>query len=139
VYCFVYGTLTDPDRAASLLDDWSFVADARVEGLHRVGGRYPTLAPEGSVEGRVLRTDDVARLDEYEGVHAGLYVRVSLPRTDGDGPVEAYVGDPTRLGVDEPVAWPDAGSFEAAVRRYVDEEAVSVRVGEPTDGRRTPV
>jgi gamma-glutamylcyclotransferase (GGCT)/AIG2-like uncharacterized protein YtfP len=139
VHYFVYGTLTDPDRVASLLEDWSIVGDARLEGLRRVDGRYPTLVPGEAVEGRLLRTDEAARLDEYEGVDAGLYVRVSVPRADGDGSVEAYVGDPARLGVDAAAEWPDADAFESAVRRYVDEESVVVRVGESTDERHTPV
>jgi hypothetical protein len=30
---------------------------ATLHGLHRVEGQYPTLAPGGSVAGRVLRTE----------------------------------------------------------------------------------
>lgn len=75
---FVYGTLTDPDRVAEVVEDWTFVGDAVLEGMHRVEGDYPTLAPGGSVAGRVLETPDVDRLDAYEGVDRGLYVRVPV-------------------------------------------------------------
>ncbi|WP_436925286.1 gamma-glutamylcyclotransferase family protein [Halosimplex amylolyticum] len=123
---FVYGTLTDPARAKAVLDDFTYRAPAVLDGLHRVDGEYPTLAPGGSVGGRVLRTDDRAALDRYEGVESGLYVRVTVPLADGDGdetpsdsdrPVETYVGDPQRL--DAPVEWPGEGPFAERVRSYV--------------------
>lgn len=123
---FVYGTLTDPDRAAELLDGFEFVGDAAVEGLHRVEGEYPTLAPGGRVEGRLLRTPELDRLDAYEGVDRGLYVRVTVPQDGGD-PVEVYVGDPDRLDAD--ASWPGGGAFERVVQTYVD--AHHVRVREP--------
>ncbi|SFR38045.1 Uncharacterized conserved protein YtfP, gamma-glutamylcyclotransferase (GGCT)/AIG2-like family [Halogeometricum rufum] len=133
---FVYGTLTDADRADELLDDWSFGPDARVDGLHRVEGRYPTLVPGGSVSGRLLRTDEVTTLDRYEGVASGLYVRVELPRTDG-GRAFVYVGDAARLGVrsagkDESAdaGWPGDGDLRTRVERYRSANSVVV---EPTD------
>lgn len=122
---FVYGTLTDPDQVARVVDDFEFRGDAVLVGLHRVEGEYPTLAPGGEVEGRILATDDVEALDEYEGVDRGLYVRVPVPRGGpwewaGDGDtVETYVGAPTALGVEETVEWPGEGSFEARVRTAV--------------------
>ncbi|NHN46760.1 gamma-glutamylcyclotransferase [Halostella sp. JP-L12] len=117
---FVYGTLTDETRASDLLDDYEFRGPARVEGFERVDGEYPTLAPapEGSLDGRILRTDDVDALDAYEGVDRGLYVRVSLPGPDGE-PVATYVGDPERLGVGAAVEWLGSGPFAERVRRYV--------------------
>jgi hypothetical protein len=87
-----------------------------------VSGRYPTLAPGGETAGRLLRTDDVAALDDYEGVDEGLYVRVAVPRTDG-GEAAVYVGDPDALDVSEPVTWPGAGSFADRVEAYVDANA----------------
>ncbi|WP_423751068.1 gamma-glutamylcyclotransferase [Salinirarus marinus] len=124
--CFVYGSLTEPDRVASVVDSFAFVGGAVLVGLHPVEGRYPTLAPGGETGGRLLRTDGVDRLDAYEGVDAGLYVRVSVPRADGD-PVAVYVGDPDALGVDDPVAWPGGGPLAARVERYVGEHDVVVR------------
>lgn len=121
---FVYGTLTDPDRAASLLDDWHFVGDVVLEGLRRVEGRYPTLAPGGRTEGRLLVTPQVDRLDDYEGVADGLYVRVALPLADSDR-AWVYVGDPDRL--DAPADWPGEGPFADRVRRYLADEAVRLR------------
>jgi gamma-glutamylaminecyclotransferase len=110
---FVYGTLTDPGRVDALLDTWSFGPEARLHGLRRVDGRYPTLAPGERVDGRILRTTEIDRLDAYEGVESGLYVRTELP----DG-VALYVGRPDRLGIDG-VRWPGSGPFEERVRQYV--------------------
>ena len=123
---FVYGTLTDRVRAAAVLGDgeFDFVGQARLCGLHRVEGRYPTLVPGGCVEGRLLRTDRIEALDRYEGVADGLYVRVSVP--DKGGRVAVYVGDPDRLEVSEPVAWPGEGTFGERVERYVRDGGVSV-------------
>lgn len=150
---FVYGTLTDPDRVDAVVDDWSFVDDAVLEGLVRAEGRYPTLVPptgttstitatttrtttatagaEPRVEGRLLRTSDVDALDDYEGVARDLYVRVPVPvehpTSDGDdrpGEAVVYVGDPARLGTEG--NWPGPGTFPERVRRYVDEHDVAV-------------
>ena len=132
---FVYGTLTDPDRVAALLEDapgeYAFAGPATLEGLHRVEGEYPTLAPGGSAEGRLLAVDDVAleRLDRYEGVDRGLYIRVTVPRADGAS-VQTYVGDPDRLGAEASRDWPDAGSFRASVRDYLVRHPVTVRTPE---------
>ena len=130
---FVYGTLTDPERAATVLDDWAYEGDAELVGLHRIDGEYPTLAPSGDVEGRLLRTGEVDRLDAYEGVDVGLYARVGVPirGTVGgtgdsrDATAAVYVGDPDRLGA--PADWPGEGSFEERVGRYVGTHDVSVR------------
>lgn len=114
---FVYGTLTDPDRVETVLggprsasegsretppagtDETTsaeataheFVGRATIDGLHRVDGEYPTLAPGGSVEGRLLEvTDDgLSAIDAYEGVDRGLYVRVGVPVADGETTVTA--------------------------------------------------
>lgn len=79
MFVFVYGTLTEPERVSSVLETTrtdaadAFVGPATLEGLHRVDGRYPTLAPGGSVDGRLLTVDEtaLARLDRYEGVDRG--------------------------------------------------------------------
>jgi len=123
---FVYGTLTDPDRAAAVVEDARFLGSARLVGLHVVAGRYPTLAPGGSTTGRILRTDDVEGLDAYEGVEAGLYVRTTVPRAD-ESTVETYVGDPVRLGVADEVTWPGDGALADRVAAYVDRNEVLVR------------
>ena len=142
---FVYGTLTEPERVASVVESYAFLGSAVLSGLHPVQGEYPTLAPEGETGGRLLRTDDIGALDAYEGVNDGLYVRVSVPveqvdswgaDRDGadplDGAVAVYVGDPERLGVGESVTWPDeefatAGDdFARRVREYVRRHDVCV-------------
>jgi gamma-glutamylcyclotransferase (GGCT)/AIG2-like uncharacterized protein YtfP len=122
---FVYGTLTDESHAEMVLDEYSYRGAARLDGLRRVDGRYPTLAPGGSVEGRILRTDEVASLDAYEGVGSGLYVRVSVPTADGDS-VATYVGDPARLGLGSSVDWPGTGPLASRVRTYLTREDVVV-------------
>ncbi|WP_339102537.1 gamma-glutamylcyclotransferase family protein [Haloterrigena salinisoli] len=132
---FVYGTLTEPDRVAALLEDgpgeYEFVGPATLEGLHRVDGRYPTLVPGGSVEGRLLSVDGPAleRLDRYEGVERGLYVRVAVSGPD-DRRVWIYVGDPDRLGVDATDAWPNVRPFRDAVRSSIVPDDTMVVGGE---------
>jgi len=126
VLVFVYGTLTDPDRVAAVLDDWAFEGAAELSGLHRVDGEYPTLAPGGRVEGRLLRTDEVDRLDAYEGVDRGLYVRVAVPlEARSDEAVAVYVGDPDRLGA--PAEWPGGGEFRTRVAKYVTTNDVKIQ------------
>lgn len=121
---FTYGTLTDPARVDAVLTEWTAGPAAVVEGLHRVEGTYPTLAPGGTVEGRILRTEEVDALDRYEGVASGLYVRTEIPHVDG-GKVAAYVGDPERL--DAAATWPADGEFAARVAWYVRAHDVTVR------------
>ncbi|MEY7851253.1 gamma-glutamylcyclotransferase [Natrarchaeobius sp. A-rgal3] len=124
MYVFVYGTLTDPERVEAVLGDerYEFDGTATLEGLHRVEGRYPTLAPGGSVDGRLLEVDNVGleRLDRYEGVDTGLYVRVGVPLADGEQTVRVYVGRPDRLGVAGRVEWPEGSSFAARVRAALE-------------------
>ncbi|WP_122088956.1 gamma-glutamylcyclotransferase family protein [Halalkalicoccus subterraneus] len=120
---FVYGTLTDPERLAELLDRYDLGSEATLYGLHRVDGRYPTLAPGGEVEGRLLETPETDRLDAYEGVGPGLYVRVSVSVSDGTS-ADCYVGDPDRLDAD--AEWPGAGPFAERVRSYLDERVVEI-------------
>ncbi|ADB61902.1 AIG2 family protein [Haloterrigena turkmenica DSM 5511] len=129
---FVYGTLTDPERVASLLEDgpgeYEFAGPATLEGLHRVDGRYPTLVPGGSVEGRLLAVDEPAleRLDRYEGVDRDLYVRVAVSGPD-DRRVWIYVGDPGRLGAHAADGWPDDRPFRDAVRAAIVPNTTVVR------------
>ena len=126
VVTFVYGTLTEPDQVGEVVDSFVFVGPAVLRGLHAVDGEYPTLAPDGSVGGRLLRTDAHDAVDEYERVDDGLYTRVSVPAGDGfdDETVAVYVGDPDRLGAD--ATWPGNGTFSERVRRYVSRESVVI-------------
>ncbi|QLK27368.1 gamma-glutamylcyclotransferase [Natrinema zhouii] len=130
---FVYGTLTERERVATVLGDadYEFAGRATLEGLHRVDGRYPTLVPGGSVDGRLLAVDDAGleRLDRYEGVERGLYVRVAVPETGAAGTdgeqCWVYVGDPDRLGVDAP--WPGNGPLRDRVETFVSQTDAVVR------------
>ncbi|MEZ3116277.1 gamma-glutamylcyclotransferase [Halobaculum sp. MBLA0147] len=125
---FVYGTLTDPDRVGEVLHSYVFVGPATLRGLHAVDGEYPTLAPGGEVAGRLLRTDERDRLDEYERVADGLYTRVVVPITAGHDSVAdeavVYAGDPDALDAD--ATWPGSGSFADRVATYVTDESVCV-------------
>ena len=127
---FVYGSLTDPETVAEVVDSYAFVGAAVLEGLHPVRGQYPSLAPGGETGGRLLRTEAMAELDAYEGTDDGLYVRVSVPKVDTDGEVVGevgvYVGNHDRLGVVEDVAWAGDGPLRERVERYVCEERVTV-------------
>lgn len=130
---FVYGTLTDPERAERVLGgpdgvggptprtgiDYEYVGRATLEGLRRIEGEYPTLVPGGSVEGRLLRTTPrgIERLDAYEGVNRGLYVRVPVLRENG-GQAWTYVGDPDPLEVN--ADWSGEGPFRERVLETVD-------------------
>ncbi|OVE83977.1 gamma-glutamylcyclotransferase family protein [Natronolimnobius baerhuensis] len=139
MYVFVYGTLTEPNRVQDVLavdtsdssqrDPSLFDGPAVLEGLHRVEGRYPTLAPGGHVEGRLLCVDDqeLERLDRYEGVDTGLYTRVSVPGDGLEGPVAVYVGDPDRLGVSTECEWPSGASFVDRVQTVCDRGEIYVR------------
>jgi gamma-glutamylcyclotransferase (GGCT)/AIG2-like uncharacterized protein YtfP len=124
---FVYGTLTDPERVAAVVEGFAFVGGAVCRGLHPVEGRYPTLVPGGEVAGRLLRVDEagLSSLDRYEGVGSGLYVRVAVPYAgEGADEVAMYVGDPDRL--DAPGGWPGDGPFRRRVCRHVDDAGVTV-------------
>jgi len=131
---FVYGTLTEPERVAEVLDSFVFVGPATLTGLRLVEGRYPTLAPGGQTAGRLLRTDEVAALDEYEGVEDGLYLRESVPLDAPEGHPDraaVYVGDPDRLGAD--ATWPDDSAdrdrgFAERVEAYLEGADVRVRL-----------
>ncbi|WP_050031863.1 gamma-glutamylcyclotransferase family protein [Halorubrum halophilum] len=131
---FVYGTLTEPERVAEVLGSYVYVGPATLFGLHLVEGQYPTLAPGGETAGRLLRTEELDALDEYEGVGAGLYLRVAIPLDAPDGHPEkaaVYVGDPDRLDAD--AAWPgeddgDGLGFADRVDRYLEREEVRVRL-----------
>ncbi len=124
---FVYGTLTNPDQVASVVETFEFADDAVLSGLHRVDGRYPTLAPGGQTEGRLLDVPDVEPLDSYEGVERGLYARVAVPAESET--VQLYVGNPNLLGVED-VSWPGDGTFEQRVERFVSEQNVTIRMAE---------
>ena len=130
---FVYGTLTEPEQVGDLLDSFVFVGPATLTGLRLVEGEYPTLAPGGETAGRLLRTDEIDALDEYERVDDDLYVRVAVPLDALEGhPPEAtvYVGDPDRLGAD--ATWPGEGSFRERVDTLLSTTDVAVRLGDRT-------
>jgi len=152
---FVYGTLTDPSRATAVLGDGDdshshshsrsrprYRGHATLEGLHRVDGQYPTLAPGGRVEGRLLAVSDdgLAALDAYEGVEGGLYARVQVPIRSACGDERSatvpaseslpdhawvYVGNPDRLGLGDIIDWGPA-PFSQTVRDTIRDQNVVI-------------
>ena len=99
---FVYGTLLDAGFTARLLERPVEIEPARLldfELLTLEGLSYPTVfdAP-GEVVGeglyRGLTGEDYERLDAYEGVHEGLYVRIEA---------HAVAGETGSRGAPEPV------------------------------------
>ena len=129
---FVYGTLTNPERAQQVLDRYEYVGHATLVGLHRIEGRYPTLVPDGSTQGRILQTDSdgLDALDDYEGVNRGLYVRKSIPApvlTDEQS-IEVYIGDPDRLDARD--GWPGDEPFIERVEQYIITHNVHIQIHE---------
>jgi gamma-glutamylcyclotransferase (GGCT)/AIG2-like uncharacterized protein YtfP len=103
---FVYGTLLDAGFTSRLLERPIEIEPARLldfELLRLEGLSYPTVfeAPGDVVTGglyRCLTGDDYERLDAYEGVHEGLYVRIEGHAVAGEAgsrrdsePVFVYV------------------------------------------------
>ena len=82
---FVYGTLKEPRRLGAVVGAATrsrVVGAGRVRGVLYDAGEYPALRPSrsaaDSVPGLLLELDGDAvleRLDAYEGVDSGLYVR----------------------------------------------------------------
>jgi gamma-glutamylcyclotransferase (GGCT)/AIG2-like uncharacterized protein YtfP len=103
---FVYGTLLDAGFASRFLERPVEIEPARLldfELLRLEGFSYPTVfeAPGEVVGGglcRRLTGEDYERLDAYEGVHEGLYVRIEAHAVAGEAgsggssePVFVYV------------------------------------------------
>lgn len=80
---FVYGTLTDSDTAASILDSFEYRGTATLQGLHRVDGEYPTLLPGGSVETYVGNPERLGISETWPGEGPfSAQVRTYLSETD---------------------------------------------------------
>jgi gamma-glutamylcyclotransferase (GGCT)/AIG2-like uncharacterized protein YtfP len=85
VSLFAYGTLKDPRRLAAVVGSETrcrMLGAGRVRGVLYDAGDYPALRPSrsaaDSVHGMLLELEGdalLARLDAYEGVDSGLYVR----------------------------------------------------------------
>jgi len=144
---FVYGTLTDRDQCSKLLTEFTFGPSAICHGLGRVDGQYPTLVPGGEVVGRLLSTPKLDRLDRYEGVDRGLYCRVTVPLQSTHSPeasgrdrsmfdvetAAVYVGEPSKIGVEPDVGWPEADSFTRSVTAYLETHPVQITVESAVD------
>lgn len=82
IHLFVYGTLRSGGGAAGLLRGCRLVGTGVVAGTLYDLGAYPALVLDGRgpVEGEVwgCPAEALDRLDEYEGVPDGLYLRVPV-------------------------------------------------------------
>ena len=119
---FVYGTLTDRSRLAAVVGPsitWRVVGRASVGGALYDCGEYPALvasaASDDSVLGVLLEFDDdraLARLDAYEGIDSGLYIRTELEVRLRDGARQTawgYVYNRSTAGLPRIRAWPRGG------------------------------
>ena len=108
---FVYGVLTYAELLSALIGQPVELATANVDGYRRRTVRksgyppFPAIAPEAgaTVEGALVRSlDDQAltRLDAFEEVAEGLYVRCELQVEAGSDyyPAQAYVAGPVLEG-----------------------------------------
>jgi gamma-glutamylcyclotransferase (GGCT)/AIG2-like uncharacterized protein YtfP len=103
VRLFVYGTLKDPEALTRLLGDrehWREVGLGAVRGALFDLGDFPGLIESESagdvVRGMVIELVEpevaLTRLDAYEGVHDGLYVRREVSvRLEGGRSLTAWV------------------------------------------------
>ncbi len=86
IHLFVYGTLRSGGGAAGLLRGCRLAGTGAVAGTLYDLGEYPALVLDGRgpVDGEVWRCpgDLLDRLDEYEGVPGGLYLR-TMVEVDG--------------------------------------------------------
>lgn len=100
---FVYGTLKDSRRLRAMLRDvsrWRILGTGTIVGRLYDLGPYPALVASSDASDRVpgllvkLESGDagLARLDEYEDVAHGLYVRQQAEvRLDDDSARQAWV------------------------------------------------
>ena len=119
---FFYGTLADAERRDAVLDGarGRLVGEAWIHGTLYDLGEYPALVLRGSgrVPGILCDVDGAAarRLDEYEGVHHGLYARRIANVDRGDALAEAwiyeYLGPVDHLSPIERWQVPRAGSHK---------------------------
>lgn len=95
---FVYGTLKRGFSNHRELSGQVFIGPARtIPGFQLVDiGGYPGLVScptdQQGVAGELWAVDaaGLVRLDQFEGVDTGLYVRKPVPLQAGAGPAEAY-------------------------------------------------
>lgn len=115
---FAYGTLQDAGQVAAVVGGavcCRVIGGGKVRGVLYDLGEYPGLRPSESpddfVPGVVLELDDaaLARLDAYEGVADGLYVRELQQVRLDDGQHAAawvYVYNRSTAGRRRIAAWP---------------------------------
>ncbi len=91
-YLFSYGTLLSGSPASALLlTGCEPIGDGYVDGiLYDIDGMYPAVVLYGAehVYGEVWKcpVEQLAKLDDYEGVRNGLFRRVALEVTMTDSP-----------------------------------------------------
>ena len=105
---FVYGTLKRGCSNHAQISDQTFVGPARTIPGYRLFdlGGYPCIVRAADdregVVGEVWSVEEKAlrRLDEFEGVHEGLYFRTPIPLQPpfADQRIEAYVSSMPLVG-----------------------------------------
>ena len=116
---FAYGTLKDPIQLAAVIGaaaPWRILGAGAVRGVLYDAGAYPALqrsdSPTVVVAGVLLEIDDdaaLARLDAYEGVDSGLYVREPAEVRMDDGRRQTawlYVYNRSAVALPRIAAWP---------------------------------
>ena len=80
---FTYGTLQKYSVLQMVPGNHELITDATLRGFRRETDIRLSPNPEGVVEGKILATDSLSSIDNYEGVDSGVYHRVLVPVNDG--------------------------------------------------------
>jgi gamma-glutamylcyclotransferase (GGCT)/AIG2-like uncharacterized protein YtfP len=80
---FVYGTLCRPAVRRRILGRAVTAVKATLKGYKRLNGKWPYLVkkPGGKVTGEILKnltSRDLKKLDAYEEVEKGIYIRAGI-------------------------------------------------------------
>lgn len=86
---FTYGTLRKYSVRQMVPGNHEVVADATLRGFNRESDIRLSFDTESVVEGQILSTDRLTKIDNYEGVDSRVYRRVSVP-TEAGGEVWMY-------------------------------------------------
>ena len=81
---FTYGTLRKYSVRQMIPGNHEMLADVTLRGFNRETEIRLSPDPTGTVEGKILFTDSLGAIDNYEGADSGVYHRVSVPTKDGD-------------------------------------------------------
>ena len=80
---FTYGTLQKYSVLQMVPGNHELISDATLRGFRRETDIRLSPDTEGVVEGKILATDSLSSIDNYESVDSGVYHRVLVPVNDG--------------------------------------------------------